>query len=154
MVEGGRVDTRTMPATRGAPIDAIALSDAVRIAASKSSVEDTLIIVTADHSHTFTIAGYPDRGNDILGKVVTDGAFALDSNGRPYTTLGYINGPGYRGPVARPDLTAVDTGTLNFLQEAAVPIASEPMPPRMSASTHAAPGRRFPGLVEQNVIFQ
>ena len=30
---------------------------------------ETLIVVTADHSHTMTIAGYPHRGNDILGLV-------------------------------------------------------------------------------------
>ncbi|MGH8025142.1 MAG: alkaline phosphatase [Pseudoxanthomonas sp.] len=155
MVEGGRVDHAHHAGNASRALtDAIALSDAVRVATRKSSAEDTLVIVTADHSHTFTIAGYPDRGNDILGKVVTDGTLALDSNGKPYTTLGYINGPGYRGPVARPDLTNVDTANVNFLQESAVPIASE---------THAAedvgiyargPGAHaFQGVVEQNVIF-
>ena len=29
--------------------------------------EDTLIIVTGDHSHAFDIQGYSYRGNDILG---------------------------------------------------------------------------------------
>ncbi|MDR6841955.1 alkaline phosphatase [Pseudoxanthomonas sacheonensis] len=155
MVEGGRVDHAHHAGNASrALVDAIALSDAVRTAMRKSSAEDTLIIVTADHSHTFTIAGYPDRGNNILGKVVTDGTLALDADGKPYTTLGYINGPGYRGAAARPDLTNVDTANVNFLQEAAVPMASE---------THAAedvgiyatgPGAHaFQGVVEQNVIF-
>jgi alkaline phosphatase len=155
MVEGGRVDHAHHAGNAARALaDAIALSDAVRAATRKSNPEDTLVIVTADHSHTFTVAGYPDRGNDILGKVVTDGTLALDANGKPYTTLGYINGPGYRGPAARPDLTGVDTANVNFLQEAAVPLGSE---------THAAedvgiyaqgPGAHaFQGVVEQNVIF-
>ena len=29
--------------------------------------EETLIIVTADHSHVFTMGGYPDIGTDIFG---------------------------------------------------------------------------------------
>ena len=30
--------------------------------AEKGLTEDTLVIVTADHSHAFTMAGYPQRG--------------------------------------------------------------------------------------------
>ena len=69
------------------------LSNAVRKAMEMTSDQDTLIIVTADHSHVFTLAGYPHRGNDILGLVrdvpAVDGnptATSKDANGLPYTT--------------------------------------------------------------------
>lgn len=45
-----------------------ALSDAVARAMELTSEDDTLIIVTADHSHTFNIAGYPSKDSDILSK--------------------------------------------------------------------------------------
>lgn len=154
MVEGGRVDHAHHAGNASRALtDAIALSDAVRAAVRKAS-DDTLIIVTADHSHTFTIGGYPDRGNDILGKVVTDGTLALDSNGKPYTTLGYANGPGYRGPIARPDLTLTNSADPNFLQEATVPMASETHAAEDVAIYARGPGAHaFQGTVEQNVIF-
>lgn len=47
--------------------ETIAMDKAVKVAAEMTKEEDTLIIVTADHSHVFNIAGYPKRGNDILG---------------------------------------------------------------------------------------
>lgn len=46
--------------------EASQLDDAVAIALNETGHE-TLILVTADHSHSFTINGYGDRGNDILG---------------------------------------------------------------------------------------
>lgn len=48
--------------------DTLALEAAVQVAVDLTNQEDTLIIVTADHGHVMAIAGYPDRGDDILGK--------------------------------------------------------------------------------------
>ncbi|MDR7099259.1 alkaline phosphatase [Lysobacter niabensis] len=155
MVEAGRIDHAHHAGNAfRALTDAMELSDAVRVAQSKASAADTLMIVTADHSHVFTVAGYPDRGNDILGKVVSGGQIARDANGKPYTTLGYANGPGYRAPGPRPDLTAVDTTAPVFLQEAAVPLESETHAAEDVAIYARGPGAHaFRGVVEQNTIF-
>ena len=100
MVEGGRIDHahhagnayRALTETRQ-------LAAAVEAALNKTNPDDTLIIVTADHSHTFTIGGYPQRGNPILGLTQGVGATSpnLDMLGLPYTTLNYANGTGYTG---------------------------------------------------------
>jgi len=155
MIEAGRIDHAHHAGNAfRALTDTVELSDAVRVAQSKASAADTLIIVTADHSHTFTVAGYPDRGNDILGKVRTNGQLALDANGKPYTTLGYANGPGYRVPGPRPDLTTVETNAQAFLQEAAVPLESETHAAEDVAIYARGPGAHaFQGVVEQNAIF-
>lgn len=47
--------------------ETLMLDEAVRVATDMTDEHDTLMIVTADHSHVFNIAGYPKRGNDILG---------------------------------------------------------------------------------------
>lgn len=98
---------------------------------AKVDLSKTLILVTADHGHVFTIAGYPTRGNDILGKVIPNDEtgepapdFARDLDGLPFTTVSYANGPGYV-PGPRPDLELVDTADPDYLQEATVPLSSE-----------------------------
>ena len=88
--------------------DTVAFAEAVQAAMDLTDPARTLILVTADHSHSFTMSGYPRRGNPILGKVESAlGGPATDAAGRPYTTLGYANGPGYRDTIV--DLTGVDT---------------------------------------------
>lgn len=52
----------------GALHDFVAFDDAIQKAVEMTSESDTLIIVTADHSHTFNFGGYTDRGNPIFGK--------------------------------------------------------------------------------------
>ena len=47
--------------------ETVAFDEAVRVAKEMTSDSDTLIVVTADHSHAFTSGSYSSRGNDILG---------------------------------------------------------------------------------------
>jgi len=148
-VEGGRIDHAHHAGNASRALtDALAFSDAVEQALKQVDPKDTLIIVTADHSHTFTMGGYSHRGNKILGLVrevpTVDGTAptnALDTYGKPYTTLGYYNGDGYRGDAngsTRPTLTfdgtvtptaasnsVTQTGATGFKQEVAVPLGSE-----------------------------
>jgi len=137
-VEGGRIDhAHHAGNARRALIDTIELARAVRKAYEMTDPQETLIVVTADHSHTFTIAGYPHRGNDILGLVASvpanDGEAPTKdkaADGQPYTTLGYQNGPGAVGgspkAISRStNLSSIDTTALDFLQQATVPLGSE-----------------------------
>ena len=65
---GGRIDhAHHEGKAKLALHDFLAFQDAVAKGDKLTNESDTLIITTADHSHTFTFAGYPERGNDILG---------------------------------------------------------------------------------------
>ncbi len=132
MVEGGRIDHAHHNGNAyRALTDTVAFSDAVRAAVKKVNLDETLIIVTADHSHTFFIQGYPARGNNILGLVhEIDGEGMLeekpviDRDKKPFTTLGYSNGPGARG-TQRPDLDEQTVIKPDYLQESNIPLAAE-----------------------------
>ena len=68
-ITGGRIDhAHHENQAKKALFETLAFEEAVKVAMDTTSEQDTLIIVTADHSHTMTVSGYPDRGNGILGK--------------------------------------------------------------------------------------
>lgn len=163
MVEGGRVDHGLHAGDAQRALgDAAALDDAIAAAVAMTSSDDTLIIVTADHSHTLMIQGYPERGNPILGLVKEGGKLSLAGDGKPYTTLGFGNGP---GSVCKPqadgkwlcdraDLTSVDTAALGFRQQSLIPLASETHGGEDVAIYAGGPGANlFSGAVEENEIF-
>lgn len=122
LVEGGRIDHAHHAGNAYRAItDTQAFDRAIEQALTQVNLQETLIIVTADHSHVFTMAGYPVRPPDELEYAVRDkpkgykpdenyifgnsysldkdtGSIVenLDTNQTPYTILGYQNGPGYR----------------------------------------------------------
>ena len=171
-VESGRIDHAHHAGNAyNALNDTIEFAKAVQAAVDNTNPEETLILVTADHSHVFTIAGYPKRGNPILGQVVAVGETtpSLAADDMPYTTVGYANGLGFRnlvdetdadaayltGPEAgRVELTGVDTTTPGFHQETTVPLGSETHAGE-DISLHAkGPGAQLAqGVIEQNVVF-
>jgi alkaline phosphatase len=183
MVEGGRIDHAHHGGNAyRALTDTIEFSRAVQIVLDATDPSETLVIVTADHGHVFTIAGYPTRGNDILGKVVGNDERgrplerpATDAQGLPYTTLGYQNGPGYAvvsplgpgGPdpqggeprppvtaVTRPNLSDVDTADPSYRQEAAVPLGSESHSGEDVPVYATGPGsHRVRGVREQSFVY-
>ena len=109
--------------------------------------------VTADHSHTLTISGYPRRGNPILGTAESVlGELNKDAMGRAYTTLGYANGPGYQAEI--PDLTEVDTEDRDYLQIAAVPMGAETHAGEDVAAYARGPNAdAMRGVIEQNELY-
>ncbi|ROH86394.1 alkaline phosphatase [Pseudomethylobacillus aquaticus] len=159
-IEAGRIDhAHHAGNAKRALLDTIMLSDAVARARAMTSVEDTLIIVTADHSHTLTLAGYPHRGNPILGVVKDvpeqDGAPVSESKdelGLNYTTLGYANGPGAQHP--RHAITAADSEDVEYQQAALVPLKSETHGGEDVAIFASGPqAHLFRGVMEQNWIY-
>jgi alkaline phosphatase len=114
MVEAGRIDHGHHAGKAELALEeAFAFDKAIQAALEMIDLDDTLVLVTADHSHVLTMAGYPARGNPILGVVKgteENGEPSEDAyiapDGKPYTTLGYHNGPGaqkgVRDPRTRP----------------------------------------------------
>ncbi|MXX06595.1 MAG: alkaline phosphatase [Gammaproteobacteria bacterium] len=152
-VEAGRIDhAHHATSPRRALVDTIEFARAVQTAYEMVDLSETLIIVTADHSHVFTVAGYPGRGNPILGIVAGgDGEPNLADDGMPYTTLGYINGP---NPGRDEDLSHVDTTHESFRSQTLVPLGSETHGGEDVAVYAVGPGADLVrGVIEQNVIF-
>jgi alkaline phosphatase len=184
MVEGGRIDHGHHAGNAGRALgETIEFAKAVSVALAKTKASDTLIVVTADHSHTLTISGYPKRGNPILGLVVGsigEGAASdtpvKDLSGRTYTTLNYANGPGYTGrsdaqpegskhfphrpthsdgvTAGRPELSESSVEDAGYLQEAVLPLPAETHGGEDVPIYAGGPGAAvFHGAQEQNFIY-
>lgn len=194
MVESGRIDHAHHEGNAyRALTDAQALDEAIGAAAQMVDLRETLIIVSADHSHVFNIAGYPLRPLQELpyrvnsyepgyanaaghGHGILDVVYDLDQstghvsespdrNGVPYTVLGYLNGPGYRGRARvdpRSDTTPGRRGQVPagpwhqaYLQEAAVPLGSETHSGEDVAIYAVGPGAELVrGTVKNTHIFK
>jgi alkaline phosphatase len=168
MIEGGRIDhAHHLTNAARALEDTIEFDATVKAVLDATSRDDTLVIVTADHSHTMTMSGYAKRDTPILGIVRgLDGKPTLGTDGKPYTTLGYANGPsalfagiekGATEPKpagVRPDLTSIDTAAVDYLQPSLVPLESETHGGEDVAIYATGPmAYLFSGTVDQQYIY-
>lgn len=137
---GGRIDHGHHEGkAKQALHEAVELDRAIGLAVRLTSPQDTLSVVTADHSHVFTFGGYTPRGNPIFGEtppppgphkcgdnpgdtlgdvpvlltVPPPGLAPMQSDvdRKPFTSILYGNGPGYKIVAGeRENVSAVDFG--------------------------------------------
>lgn len=124
-VEGARIDMAHHANWARIALDETReFSKAIEIARNLTNLNDTLIVVTADHSHTMTYNGYSERGSDILGLNSRKGLDNL-----PYTTLSYANGQGYYQTYyengSRIDLSQFDLTNPKHRYPATIPLKDE-----------------------------
>lgn len=170
-IEGGRVDHANHAGNAARMVaDGKAFADAIAKAMDMTDPAETLIIVTADHEHGIAFNGYCGRGSDILGLcmdidpagVMNTGTPLLADDGKPYSVIGFLNGPGsdmkkqddgsYSG--TRPELTQEMVTDIDYLQESLIPVNSETHSGEDVPLFARGPwAHLFGGSMEQNVIF-
>ena len=123
MVEGGRIDHALHANNaQGAILETATFDEAVRRALEMTSASDTLIVVTADHSHPLTLNGYPALGRTATGAEDVEasrrnlmGAGGKDLHGNDYPALSFASGPGALEPrpamADRPALIPLSSST-------------------------------------------
>ncbi|KAM4016694.1 LOW QUALITY PROTEIN: alkaline phosphatase, tissue-nonspecific isozyme [Anomaloglossus baeobatrachus] len=123
LVEGGRIDHGHHEGkAKQALHEAVQMDLAIGLARNMTSAEDTLTVVTADHSHVFTFGGYTHRGTSIFGLAPT----LSDIDQKPFTSILYGNGPGYRLTAGnRENVSTVDYTRPSYQAQSAVPLQQE-----------------------------
>ncbi|GJQ80046.1 hypothetical protein Trydic_g19334 [Trypoxylus dichotomus] len=149
-VEGGKIDTAHHDNNvQRSLAETVEFSKAIQVAKDLTSENDTLIVVTSDHSHVFTFAGYAARGTNVMGPAGN----AKDNI--PYTILSYANGPGYRENEdgSRYNFSQNDFGDIDLIYPALAPLDSETHAGEEVGIFARGPwAHLFSGVMEQNVI--
>lgn len=158
-VEAGRIDhAHHYNNAYRALHDAVEMSRAVAQAMAMTSEQDTLIVVSADHSHSFALAGYPAKGNGVFDWVRgTDehghptNEVELAEDGQPYSMLGYTTGFMVPRDEAYGELDPSDP---NFQQGARIPSRGEHHGGEDVVVMARGPmAHAFHGFVEQTFLF-
>ena len=179
IVESGRIDHAHHAGNAYRALEeTVEFDNAIKRASELIDTDKTLMVVTADHSHTLTLAGYPTRGNPILGFVKGNDKngnpqqdVSLAKDDQPYTTLSYANGVGHfmsedddenplhtrwNSPpnVGRHTALSDNPESPHYYQEANVPLKSETHAGDDVAVYAQGPwAHLLTGVMEQNYIY-
>ncbi|CAF1614205.1 unnamed protein product [Rotaria magnacalcarata] len=130
LIEGGRIDHGHHDTKARYALDEFvefddAIGQAVEILKEKDLLNDTLLVVTADHSHVFTIGTYSTRGSNILGFGSLESLNVSEIDAFPVNIIAYGNGPNFPSPRNESYFSSIDTNTTSYLSPAAMPLSSE-----------------------------
>ncbi|CAF0903673.1 unnamed protein product [Rotaria sordida] len=119
----------------------------------KNILDDTLLVVTADHSHVFTFGAYGSRGLNILGFSTLERLNVSDIDKLPINIIAYGNGPNFHAARNATYLYSLDTNSTNYLAPTALPMKAETHAGEDVAVYAQGPwSHLFIGTMEQHTI--
>lgn len=126
LVEGGKIDMGShLGNAKRTLSETVEFSKAIAAVLAKVDLKDTLVVVTADHSHGLVLSGYAARNAPILGLAGNEGEPIRGGDGKAYTTLMFATGPGGpKGSDTRKDPAKEDLDDVEYVQEATVNLGS------------------------------
>jgi alkaline phosphatase len=157
LVEGGKIDMGShLNNAKRTLTEAVEFSKAIQAVLDKVDLKDTLVIVTADHSHGLVISGYAARNAPILGLAGNEGEPILAGDGKAYTVLSFATGPGgTEGLNLRADPAKEDMDDVDYHQQALANLPSAAHSGEDVGVFADGPGAYLVhGVVEESYIFQ
>ena len=116
-------------------------------------LDDTLLLVTADHSHVFTFGAYSSRGSNILGFSSLERLKVSDIDKLPINIIAYGNGPNFNASRNASYLYSLDTNSTGYISPAALPMKGETHSGEDVAIYAQGPwSHLFTGTMEQHTI--
>ena len=158
LIEGGKIDHGHHSTNARYALDEFvqfdeAIGQARRIFRERNLLDDTLLVVTADHSHVFTMGAYSARGSNILGFSTLENMNVSDVDQAPINIIAYGNGPNFRSSRNATYLATLDTNSTNYLSPTALPLGSESHGGEdVPIYAHGPWSHLFIGTMEQHTI--
>ena len=158
LIEGGRIDHghhETRP--RYALDEFVQFDDTIgmtkRFLKEKNLLDETLLVVTADHSHVFTFGAYSSRGSNILGFGSLEQLNVSDVDKLPINIIAYGNGPNFQSIRNESYLYSLNTNSTKYLAPTALPMKSETHGGEdVPVYAHGPWSHLFIGTMEQHTI--
>ncbi|CAF3377399.1 unnamed protein product [Rotaria sp. Silwood1] len=158
LIEGGRIDHGHHETKARYALDEFVefdntIGQTKEILKEKGLLNDTLMIVTADHSHVFTIGAYSSRGSNILGFGSLESRNVSDIDKLPVNIIAYGNGPNFPSPRNATYLSSLDLNSTNYLSPTALPLKDETHGAEdVPIYAHGPWSHLFIGTMEQHTI--
>ncbi|CAF1106763.1 unnamed protein product [Didymodactylos carnosus] len=156
-VEGGRIDHGHHETLPRLALDEYvefdnAIGQAKKTLTNLNVFDDTLQVITADHSHVFTMGAYSSRGSNILGFGSLENANVSNVDSLPINIIAYGNGPNFNS-FRNTSLNSLNTNATSYRAPAALPLRMETHGGEdVAVFAHGPWSHLLIGTIEQNVI--